>query len=121
MEPTILNNKIVNKQWGYENIITNTDKYCLKILHFNKNHKFSMHFHDIKDETWYVQNGKMIFYYIDTITTNIKEMNIKVGDIIHIPRLLPHQLYAVEDSDIIEVSTKHYDTDSYRVMKGDNQ
>jgi mannose-6-phosphate isomerase-like protein (cupin superfamily) len=121
MNPNFLNNEIVIKQWGYENIITNNDKYCLKILHFEKGYKFSMHFHDIKDETWYLQKGKMIFYYIETNTAILKEKYIKEGDIIHIPRLLPHQLLAIEESDIIEVSTKHYDSDSYRIMKGDNQ
>ena len=121
MEPELLSNKIVNKNWGYENIITNTDRYCLKILHFVKDHKFSMHFHDIKDETWYVLNGKLIFKCINTNTAEILEKEINKGEIIHIPRLLPHQLLAIEDSDIIEVSTTHYDTDSYRVIKGDNQ
>jgi hypothetical protein len=31
----------------------------------------------------------------------------------------PHQLEALEDGEIFEVSTQHFDTDSYRIWKGD--
>jgi len=33
----------------------------------------------------------------------------------------PHQLVAQEDSEIYEVSTTHFDQDSYRVGPGDSQ
>jgi hypothetical protein len=32
---------------------------------------------------------------------------------------MPHQLYAMEEGEIIEVSTQHFDSDSYRIYKGD--
>jgi len=41
------------------------------------------------------------------------------GDILHIPPILIHQFYGLEDSEILEVSTQHFEDDSYRLEKGD--
>jgi mannose-6-phosphate isomerase-like protein (cupin superfamily) len=111
----------VDKKWGYELIIENNDKYCGKILHFEQNKKFSMHFHMLKHETWYVQSGKFIYRWIDTTNADLHQKTLNVGDKVVITPGLPHQLEALEKGDIFEVSTKHYDNDSYRVMKGDSQ
>ena len=54
------------KAWGYELWITNNEKYCGKLLVFKKNKEFSMHFHLLKDEAWYISKGKFEFKYIDT-------------------------------------------------------
>ena len=35
----------VEKGWGHELIWATNDKYCGKLLKFNKGAKFSMHFH----------------------------------------------------------------------------
>jgi len=108
------------KGWGYEIMITN-GKYCGKILHFNEGGKFSMHYHMIKDETWYVKEGSFIYKWIDTMTANVYEEEINVGDVIHITPGLPHQLIAITEAEIFEESTEHYEDDSYRVWKGDSQ
>ena len=113
--------EIVKKKWGHELIIENNDNYCGKILHLNKNAKFSMHFHMKKHETWYVQSGKFIYRWIDTLTADDKSKVLEPGDIVVIKQGLPHQLEAIEEGDIFEVSTKHYDSDSYRIIKGDSQ
>ena len=51
------------KGWGYELWIVNNDLYCGKILHFNKGKKCSWHYHKIKQETFYVQKGKLKIWY----------------------------------------------------------
>jgi len=110
---------IVQKGWGYELIITNNEHYCGKLLVFNKGKKFSMHFHKLKHETWYVNKGSFIFRIVDLETGNVIEKNIGEGDIIPIKQFLPHQLEALEEGVIFEVSTQHFDSDSYRLWKGD--
>lgn len=112
---------IVEKKWGREIILHNDENYCGKLLQFNKGAKFSMHFHLKKVETFYVNKGKLVLKYIDTrdATTYVKELN--VGDVIEIEPSDPHQIFAEEDSEIIEISTQHFDDDSYRIDKGDNQ
>ena len=44
--------KHVPKGWGYEKWITNNEKYCGKLLYFNKGKKCSWHYHEIKEETF---------------------------------------------------------------------
>jgi len=111
----------VIKKWGKELIIHNDFYYCQKILFINKDAKFSMHFHAIKKETWYVYKGRLIYTYIDTKNANKEIKELKVGDVVEIDRYLPHQLEALEDSEVFETSTQHFDNDSYRIGKGDNQ
>jgi len=121
-----MNNKktkpdIVKKGWGHEIIFINTDLYCGEILHFNKGAKFSMHYHLKKKETWYVTSGKFLFKYINTQNADIIELSLDIGDTITNEIGEPHQIICIEEGGIFEVSTAHYDSDSYRIMKGDSQ
>lgn len=111
----------VEKGWGYENVFVNNEKYCGKILHFNQGGKFSMHFHLIKEETWYVSSGKFLFKWIDTSNAEIHSKELNIGDVVTNKIGQPHQLICLEEGEIFEVSTQHFDSDSYRVMKGDSQ
>ena len=113
--------QIVPKGWGHEVIFVNNDKYCGKILHFNTGGRFSMHYHLKKQETWYVASGRFQFKYIDTRNADILETTLNVGDSVTNQLGEPHQIICLEEGDIFEVSTTHYDSDSYRVMKGDSQ
>ena len=113
--------EIVKKGWGHEVIFVNNDLYCGKILHFHKGAKFSMHYHLKKKESWYVASGKFLFKYINTANADILELILDVGDTITNEIGEPHQIICLEEGDVFEVSTTHYDSDSYRVMKGDSQ
>jgi quercetin dioxygenase-like cupin family protein len=113
--------KRIEKGWGYEIWITNNEKYCGKLLCFNQGKKFSMHYHMIKDETWYVNSGKFIYRWIDTNTAELFEETLDIGDVVHIIPGHPHQLECVEEGVIFEVSTQHFEDDSYRISKGDSQ
>jgi len=108
----------IDKGWGHELIIVNNEKYCGKILSFKRGFKFSMHYHIIKQETWYVNVGNFIFYWIDTETAEKHTIELFKGDVVTIPIGMPHQLVALTDGEIFEVSTQHFDSDSYRVSKG---
>lgn len=111
----------VEKGWGYEDIWCTNDKYCGKFMHFNTGAKFSMHFHSVKDETWYIQSGKFIVRYIDTTDASTHDAELNPGDIWHNAPLLPHQLICVEAGVVLEVSTPDSVEDNYRVLPGDNQ
>jgi hypothetical protein len=111
----------VPKGWGNEIIFVNNELYCGKLLCFKAGAMFSMHYHMIKDETWYVQEGEFIYKWIDTETADVHEQVLKVGDSVRQYPGQPHQLIAITDGIIYEVSTTHSDSDSYRVWKGDSQ
>jgi hypothetical protein len=110
--------KIVPKGWGYEKWIVNKPEYCGKLLFFFKDKRCSFHYHKLKDETFYVQSGRILLRYSDTDTPD-KEIVLGPGDSFHIYRLLRHQMIAIEDTELFEFSTQHFDEDSYRVFKGD--
>jgi len=121
MQPICTEHKVgckIPKGWGHELIIVNNEEYCGKILVFKKGCKFSMHYHIKKQETWYVNKGMFIFKWIDTDTAKVHEDILEVADVVTIPRGMPHQLEAIEDGEIFEISTQHFDTDSYRIEKG---
>jgi mannose-6-phosphate isomerase-like protein (cupin superfamily) len=117
----VINKKIVLKKWGSELVIHNDENYCGKILRFNKGAKFSMHFHIRKKETFYVIKGTFLLTYINTRDATEIEKELNIGDIIEIKRGDPHQLYSITGGEIFEVSTQHFDDDSYRIRKGDSQ
>lgn len=113
--------RIVKKGWGSETIWADTDSYCGKLLTFDKDSKFSCHFHAVKDETWFVLTGKFKLLTIDTNTSKQSEILLNPGDVWHNPPLLPHQLICIEAGTIIEVSTTDNSEDNYRVLPGDSQ
>ena len=49
------------------------------------------------------------------------EQKLKPGDVVRQRVGQPHQLEALTDGTVFEVSTQHFDEDSYRVVKGDTQ
>ena len=87
---------IVDKGWGSEFIWATNDKYCGKLLTFEKDAKFSMHFHSEKNESWLVQSGIFKVIYIDTKNASRHEK-------------------------ILEVSTADSVEDNYRIEPGDSQ
>lgn len=109
---------IVPKGWGFEKWIVNNDKYCGKLLYFIKDRKCSLHYHKIKDETFYLQSGKILMVY-GYDENKLTQVVLNRGDHFHIPVGLLHQMIALEDTELFEFSTQHLDSDSYRVKKGD--
>jgi len=124
-KPIIYNAKECNsctipKGWGHEIIFENNELYCGKLLVFKKGLKFSMHYHLLKDETWYVKEGEFIYRWIDTEKGEVVENKLTEGDTVRQLPGQPHQLEALTDGIIFEVSTTHFDSDSYRIWLGDN-
>ena len=121
VKPKVVEGCHVPKGWGEEIIIENNELYCGKILIFDAGCKFSMHYHMDKDETWWVEYGEFIYRWIDTETAKVNEAKLQEGDVVRQLPGQPHQLEAISNGRIFEVSTQHKDSDSYRVVKGDNQ
>ena len=97
--------------------------YCGKLLiHDKANSMGSMHFHMKKHETFYVQQGSFRIWWIDTSNAKMNSTHLNQGHSWVNSPGFPHQIEALEDNSILfEVSTTHYDDDSYRVMPGDGQ
>ena len=87
----------VDKVWGHELWVYNDEEYCGKLLVFEEAYsKFSMHYHIIKKESWYVQEGQFKFDWIDTEDATLQTTILDVGDSVTIERGQPHQLTALK-------------------------
>lgn len=112
--------KRVDKGWGYELWIANKPQYCGKLLHFEKGKRCSWHYHRIKEETFFLGNGEIrLLVGWDDDLTKAQEVLLNPGDRYEIPVGLRHQMIALQESDLYEFSTEHFDEDSIRVIKGD--
>ena len=111
----------VPKGWGYEKWVVNKQEYCGKLLFFFKGKKCSWHYHKLKDETFYIQSGKIKLLWSNDSTDKSKA-NITIltkGDVWHVEIGQYHQMIALEDTELFEFSTEHFDEDSHRIEKGD--
>ena len=110
--------KFVPKGWGYEKWFCNNEKFCGKLLFLAAGKKLSIHFHKLKWEFFYIHKGKVIIYHGNEKDSLTKEI-LKQGDVFEVPIGLIHRLEAIEDSEVFEFSTQHFDEDSIRIEKGD--
>ena len=110
----------IQKSWGYELVLWNTPEYCGQVLIFRCGANFSMHFHINKLETWYVRKGIFRLHLIKDSEKTIHTLN--VGDCITIAPGTVHQIFSLEEgSTLFEVSTEHYNSDSYRIFRNSPQ
>lgn len=113
--------QVFKKGWGQELWIVNNDEFCGKILSFDEGAEFSMHNHHKKREIFFVVNGELLVTGIDTSNATRFTLQLFPGDVLDVPRFAFHKIKAVTASNIIEISTTHEESDSYRVEPGDSQ
>lgn len=108
------------KGWGYELWITNSPRYCGKILVIRDGKKCSFHCHREKHETFYLEQGRLILRYGESLDIHhATEVVMNCGDVFEVPPGLYHQMEALEEVRLVEVSTQHFEHDSHRVVRGD--
>ena len=111
---------VVKKGWGGEVWIANNELYCGKLLRLDKGKKCSLHYHKLKTESFYLHKGRLLMRIMESPeATTIDEFELEAGQCMDIPTGLVHQMVALEDSELFEFSTQHFDSDSHRLMKGD--
>ena len=107
--------KKVDKIWGSEEWIVNTKDYCGKILNLKKGFRGSIHYHKNKHETFYLLEGKVLLELGD----ELKKKILSVGDSVILEPGTKHRFTPLKDSKIIEFSTHHEDSDTYRDSKSE--
>jgi hypothetical protein len=113
----------VDKGWGFELVWANNDKYCGKLLIFERaGAKTSLVFHKDKRKSWFVNAGKFKVTFIDVTTGETKEAVLDEGKTADFGELGPHRIEALVDNSIIfEVGTADYVEDRFRLAPGDTQ
>jgi quercetin dioxygenase-like cupin family protein len=92
--------KVVEKPWGREIWIANEPEYGGKIIEIKKCFSTSVHYHKQKKETIYVDKGRL------KVRSGPNEFVVNEGEEITIEPYTIHQLIALEDTRLIEVSTQ---------------
>ena len=97
----------IEKPWGYELHWAKTDRYVGKILHVEAGHALSLQYHVRKDETIYLYSGRMLFEIEENGALTKRAM--EPGESVHVTPGTVHRMTAIEDCDVMEVSTPELD------------
>ena len=106
--------KVVPKPWGHETIWAQTDSYVGKILHIKAGQSLSIQYHEKKDETIHLLMGDII-YRVQPVgarrpnAEDLEDVHLRAGESFRITPHTVHQMEAVTDCDVLEVSTAHLD------------
>jgi mannose-6-phosphate isomerase len=98
---------IVNKPWGHERIWARTDRYVGKVLHIKAGEELSLQYHNEKDETVHLLSGELV--YRVKLGEALDDVKLKKGESFRITPGTVHQMLAVTDCDVLEVSTPELD------------
>jgi hypothetical protein len=97
----------LDRDWGFEIIWANNEKYCGKMLVFKSaGAKTNLVLHKEKRKSWFINAGKFKLTYIDVKTGIMNEATLEEGKTVDLAELSPHQVEALVDGSMIfEVST----------------
>ena len=99
----------VPKPWGHETIWAVSDRYVGKILHINAGHELSVQYHNRKDETVHLLEGDIVYRVQREGDDILDDMKLRVGESFRITPGTIHQMIALTDCDVLEVSTPEID------------
>jgi mannose-6-phosphate isomerase len=79
-----------------------------KLIHVNAGHALSLQYHNRKDETIYLQAGRLLFEIAEQ-GKDLVRREMRPGERVHITPRTVHRMTAIDDCDIFEVSTPELD------------
>ena len=99
----------VEKPWGWELVWALSERYCGKLLFVRAGHALSLQYHEVKDESWYVEQGRAELELGLVGEEALARREIGPGDCLRFPPGTVHRVRAIEDLLVIEVSTPEID------------
>jgi mannose-6-phosphate isomerase len=102
--------RFVEKPWGGEEVFAETERYVGKILTVRAGHALSLQYHERKDETMRVLEGRCELHLGPGPGGG--ELDVAIlgpGDVRHIGPGTVHRIVALTDARILEVSTPDLD------------
>jgi len=94
----------VEKPWGHEDIWAETPRYVGKVLVIHKGKRLSLQYHERKDESILVIRGRLQLE-LENDGGTIEVLELAPGESRRIPTGRKHRFSAIEDCELVEVST----------------
>ena len=109
LDPFAFEPERIEKPWGWELLWAHTETYVGKLLFVRAGQALSLQFHNEKDESWYVYEGRAKLEMgapgdpipASEVVGRGAAFRIRPGTV--------HRVAAIEDTLILEVSTPHLD------------
>ena len=98
----------VEKPWGWELVWAETDAYVGKLLFVRAGESLSLQYHEVKDESWLVHEGRARLELGD-VGGELEAIEIAAGDAFRFRPGTLHRVTALEDTLVLETSTPHLD------------
>ena len=98
----------VEKPWGWELVWAETDAYVGKLLFVRAGESLSLQYHEVKDESWLVHEGRARLELGD-VGGDLEAIEIAPGDAFRFRPGTLHRVTALEDTLVLETSTPHLD------------
>ena len=98
----------VEKPWGYEIRWAVTERYAGKLIHIDRGHQLSLQYHVQKEESIHVLSGVMDLQ-LESNSGDVETYRLTAGMSAHIRPGRRHRFVAVEDTDLVEVSSPEID------------
>ena len=98
----------VEKPWGWELVWAEAEEYVGKLLFVRAGESLSLQYHEVKDESWLVQEGRATLELGD-VGGALEAIEIVPGDAFRYRPGTVHRVTAIEDTLIVEVSTPQLD------------
>ena len=99
---------VVPQPWGWEMLWTLTPRYASKVLFIRRGHEIALQYHREKEESFLLRSGRLIFV-IEDREGELREIWLEPGDSLHVLPGRRHRVIALEDSEVLEVSTPEID------------
>jgi len=96
----------VEKPWGWELVWAEAEDYVGKLLFVRAGESLSLQYHEMKDESWLVQEGRAKLE-LGEVDGGLETFEIVPGDAYRFRPETVHRVTAIEDTLVIEVSTNH--------------
>jgi mannose-6-phosphate isomerase len=97
----------VDKPWGWELVWAEAEAYVGKLLFVRAGESLSLQYHEQKDESWLVQEGRARLELGEVGGGGLETLDIASGDAFRFRPRTVHRVTAIEDTLVIEVSTNH--------------
>ena len=98
----------VEKPWGWELVWAEADDYVGKVLFVRAGESLSLQYHERKDESWLVQEGRARLE-LGEVGGELEAIEIVPGDAFRFRPRTVHRVTALEDTLVVEVSTPFLD------------